>query len=198
MSTTTDTKEKEYEPEEMGEFTVSDELYEIAEATNSDGTVDVSIYDFEKIGSDEVRVHFTTPTMDKQSETMDWPSKDSPDYKFVRLCRKTVGSLSGAKWLKTDGAEIKADPESWEIEADLSKGDEIKESVKTTSIKDIGAYGGIGLLAIWAVGITTILVGGPIIGAATLLGIVGVVAGLWKLWVAAFIGLIITLIILPE
>ena len=184
-------------PAEMGEFSVTDELYEISEATNKDGTVDVSIYDFDKVGSDEVRVYFYTPAMNEQSETMDWPRKDTPDYKFVRLCRATVGGLSGAEWLKTDGAKIKADPDNWEIKAELPKTTEVKHSISNTSGSDIAEYVGISLFAIWALGIATILIGAPIVSAATLLGIVGAATGLYKLWIAAFIAMIITLIILP-
>ena len=194
-----ESSDEEAEPAEMGEFSITDELYEISEATNRDGTVDVKVYDFDKLEeSEEVRVHFYTPTMDKQSETMDWPRKDSTEYKFVRLCRATVGGLSGAEWLKTDGAHIKADPDNWEIKAEVSTTHQVKESLFGTSISDIGMYVGISLLAIWVLMLAITLVGAPLLGVATLLGIAGAVTGLWKMWVAAFVALIVTAMFVPE
>jgi hypothetical protein len=119
------------------EFTVSDELYEISEATNKDGTVDVEIYDFRKRHNDEVVVRFRTPTGDVKTESMKWPKRDTTEYKFVRICRETAGSLSGAKFLKTDGGKIRADPEEWELKADLTTKDKIKEFISQTSIRSV-------------------------------------------------------------
>lgn len=101
-----------------GEFTVSDKMYEISEATNKDGSVDVEITGYKEVGDeDAVNVYFKTPTRKSQTEKMPWPKQDSAEYKFVRICRNTVGGLNGAKFLKIDGAEITADPETWEINA---------------------------------------------------------------------------------
>jgi hypothetical protein len=119
------------------EFTVSDELYEISEATNKDGTVDVEIFDFRKRHNDEVIVKFRTPTGDVKTESMKWPKRDTTEYKFVRICRKTAGSLSGAKFLKTDGGRIRADPEEWELKADLTRGDKIRESISQITMRSV-------------------------------------------------------------
>ena len=157
------------------------------------------MYDFEKLEeSGEVRVHFYTPTMDKQSETMDWPRKDSAEYKFVRLCRATVGGLSGAEWLKTDGAKIKADPDSWEIKAELTTGDKVKDNFSKMSVRDIGFYGGVSLVAAWGIGLAILFIGSPIYGILTLVGAVGALTGLWKVWVASFVAIIFSLMVLPE
>jgi len=101
---------------EAGEFTVTDELYQISEATNDDGTVNVEIFDYEKSADGEnVIVSFRTPTGDRRTEMYPWPKVDSAEYAFVRLCRQTVGGLNAAEFLKTDGAEVRADPDTWEL-----------------------------------------------------------------------------------
>ncbi|WP_200532170.1 YrzE family protein [Halorubrum sp. LN27] len=101
---------------DTAEFTVSDQLYEVSEATNADGTVSVEIFDYERVSENDLEVNFRTPTMEEKSEIMDWPRIDDPDkYKFVRICEATVGGLNGADWLKTDGAELKANPEDWTL-----------------------------------------------------------------------------------
>ena len=99
-----------------GEFTVSDELYEVSEATNADGTVSVEVFDYKKINNEKIEVCFYTPTMDEKTEVMDWPRIDEPEkYKFVRICEVAVGGLNAADWLRKDGAKIKADPDDWTL-----------------------------------------------------------------------------------
>ena len=99
---------------DAGEFTVTDELYQISEATNDDGTVNVEVFDYEKSADGEnVIVHFRTPTGDRRTEMYPWPKADSSEYEFVRLCRQTVGGLNAAEFLRSDGAEVKADPDTW-------------------------------------------------------------------------------------
>jgi len=77
------------------ELTPTDELYHIQESTNDDGTVDVEIVEWSKEG-DVVYVEYRLPTLETTSERMEWPEKDSDEYKFVRLvrhCGYTIGSL---------------------------------------------------------------------------------------------------------
>ena len=170
------------------EFGVTDELYEISEATNSDGSVDVEVFDFEKSEDGEsVEVWFHTPTMEKQSETMDWPRKDSSKYKFVRLCRKTVGGLNGAEWLKQDGATIRADPDEWEIQADLTRRARVKQNILNVTIGKI-VKGFIALVLLsWVASLIVMVVGVPIVWLAALLGITTFFAGAGDLWALALV-----------
>jgi len=71
------------------ELAPEQELKKSAEALNEDGTVDVTILDWQKTGSN-VKVTYRTPTMDRRSESMDWPEpgEDFEEYKFVRLLRE--------------------------------------------------------------------------------------------------------------
>lgn len=181
--------------DEMGEetpleFTVTDELYQISEATNSDGTVDVEVYDFNKKDrgdQSQVEVLFRTPTGDKKSETMEWPRKDSADYKFVRVCRNTVGGLNGAEWLKTDGARIKADPDNWEIKADLSRKRQAIDHAKGwTLFKTFRAAVTLVIVA-WFTALAVFIVGAPIVGILTTAGIIGAVEGLGSAWLGVLV-----------
>ena len=190
-STSTSTK--------MGEFSITDELYEISEATNNDGTVNVSIYDFKKVNDgDSVQVHFHTPTMAKQHETMDWPRKDDTKYKFVRICRKTVGSLSGAKFLKTDGAEIAADPDEWEIDAKLTLKQKITGQIRNLSAKEIAKRGVVMLMVALTVtsGLTFLL--GPVYALLTLVGAVPAIPHFVVMWVISFVVSIFMLELMEE
>ena len=96
----------------LGAGEMSDEVYRIVEATNDDGTVDVTIEDVVRNDKTAVVV-FSTPTAEIETEEMDWPTRDSDDYKLVRICRATVGGFAAISDLK--GERIAADPETWEI-----------------------------------------------------------------------------------
>lgn len=190
--------DEDIEPSDMGEFTVSDELYSISEATNSDGTVDVTIYDFEKLNNGNVRVHFYTPTMEQESEVMEWPKKDSIEYKFVRLCRKTVGSLSGAKWLKTDGADIKADPDKWEIDASMSGIETAKHNIKNLTIGKLLSAAGITLVIGWFLGLGALFIGIPIYALLSVSGVVASIGALTPIWIVATLAFLISIEIASE
>lgn len=190
--------------EDTGEFTVSDELYEISEATNSDGTVDVEIYDFEKVteGYDHPRVtvFFRTPTLDKKSEMMEWPRKDSPEYKFVRICEKTVGGLNAANFIKKDGAIIKADPDDWTIEADMSRRGRYLHNLKDMTIRNLmeNLYLVLGFSIVLSFGL--LLVGLPIVGLLALANLYPYALSLWgiPLWFGSWMGFAIGLGMIPE
>lgn len=95
----------------------TDELYRITEATNDDGTVDVSIHDWEKAGGD-VTVEFILPTGETESERMDWPMRDDQsEYKFVRVVEAAGYSLVTADELRGSNATVQADREGneWKL-----------------------------------------------------------------------------------
>lgn len=178
---------------EEEEFTVTDELYQITEATNKDGTVDVQIYDWSKIdqnGEPKVVVRFYTPSMEPKSETMDWPTIDTLDNKFVRICETVGVGLRGADWLKTDGAEIRADPENWTIQTHLPARYRVKRYISQLSVGDLIAMG----LLIFVVGIAILsgiaLFAIPIYGALTLAGVVPAapigMMGMLAVWILSF------------
>lgn len=175
MSQTTKTRPDEREPSDAGEFTVSDELYEISEATNKNGTVDVEIFDFDKDkdDADEVRVKFYTPTMQVRSETMAWPKKDDPKYKFVRICNDTVGGLKGANFIKTDGATIEADPDTWEIVAERGTAISVINHIRSLTMSKIFKGLAITTLILMTAAAILFLVG--VLGLG-ILGLVGLVA----------------------
>lgn len=100
------------------ELAPEQELKRIAGALNEDGTVDVTVLDWEKSG-EYVEVTFTTPTMDRRSERMHWPKSnaDFDDYKFVRLLREAGLDVSEPDQLH--GHETTAevvDSETWELD----------------------------------------------------------------------------------
>lgn len=178
---------------EEEEFTVTDELYQITEATNKDGTVDVQIYDWSKIdqnGEPKVVVRFYTPSMEPKSETMDWPTMDTLDNKFVRICETVGVGLRGADWLKTDGAEIRADPGGWVIQTRLPARYRVKRYISQLSFADLVSMG----LFIFAVGIAIlsgiILFAFPIWGLLTLIGVTPAspigLFGMMLIWMLSF------------
>lgn len=99
----------------LGAGEMSDEVYRIVEATNDDGTVDVTIEDVVRTDK-TVTVVFSTPTAEIKTEEMSWPKRDSDDYKLVRICRATVGSFAAISDI--EGEKITADPDTWEIETE--------------------------------------------------------------------------------
>ena len=104
------------------ELTPTDELYHIQESTNDDGTVDVEILEWSKHG-DVVYVEYRLPTLETETEQMEWPEKASDEYKFVRLvrhCGYTIGSLqsddvsiTGCRVKFDDGETVLPEQQSW-------------------------------------------------------------------------------------
>lgn len=86
-------------------MSIEDELYEITEATNDDGTVDVTIERLERVG-DSVEVYFTTPTREEHFIPLEWPDRDSEKYAFVRLCHEADLDLRHA--MQLEGSTVRA------------------------------------------------------------------------------------------
>jgi hypothetical protein len=87
----------------------TDELYAISQATNDDGTIDVTLHDFTKTDADDrVSVEFVTPAGDIKSEVMDWPERDSDEYKFVRLFDQTGYGIISAEEACENGTTVTA------------------------------------------------------------------------------------------
>ena len=122
------------------EFTVSDELTRITEMTNEDGTVDVEILGFEKLEENEetyVEVTFRTPTLERKTNKMKWPKRDTHNYKFVRICEDTCGSLKGADFLKQDEHRIKADPDDWTLKPEATTRERLRRNLSDTTFREI-------------------------------------------------------------
>lgn len=101
--------------QEEDDLSPTDELYRISEATNDDGTVDVSIHDWQKTGH-EVTVEFILPTGESETEQMDWPMRDDPsEYKFVRVVEAAGYGLVTAEELRGSNATVQAkrDGKDW-------------------------------------------------------------------------------------
>lgn len=100
------------------ELSPGEQLYRISQKTNDDGTVNVDISDWEKLG-DNVAVEFITPSADTEREVMEWPTRDDPnEYKFAALCREYGSGIVDPDGLI--GVEVPADDEDWSLQVDYS------------------------------------------------------------------------------
>lgn len=113
----------------VDELTPAGELYRIETARNDDGTIDVTVVDWERDG-DEVEVEFELPTGDTTVECMDWPwplDSNLDEYKFVRLCDR-VGGVTMADELREGRVSVPAQFEgsrqngSWTLTLPREKG----------------------------------------------------------------------------
>jgi hypothetical protein len=100
------------------EMDTGEQLYSISEATNSDGTVDVTLHEYRKLdGAKRVNVLFKSPDGEIRSETMGWPNSDDEKYKFVRLMNRAGMGLVGVDTAFDEGTAVRADPDQWELVA---------------------------------------------------------------------------------
>lgn len=137
------------ETEEDGEslLTQSDKeqiLFNIEQHTNSDGTVDVTIEDFDISESEdqwyewtnttpiEVQVHFSFPNGETDVEVMDLPRVSSSTNKFPLLVKSFGYKLSQAEQIK--GQEIKYDPESEELVPEIPPKLKLKKYMNTIRV----------------------------------------------------------------
>ena len=92
---------------------LSDDLFRVAMETTDDGRVNAEIMclrDRPSAGhnsTDAIEVEFRLPSMRRVTESMDYPERDTEDYKFVRLCRAAGYSLASAEQL--EGATVEAE-----------------------------------------------------------------------------------------
>jgi hypothetical protein len=98
---------------------LGDRLYETAQETNDDGTVNVSVRDVFEDG-DRIAVEFRTPTGEVRIEHMEFPQRNSEQYKFVRFANDVFGGLENAQEVESlhdDGSwRARADPDdNWAL-----------------------------------------------------------------------------------
>lgn len=113
-------------------LTQSDEeqiLFNIEQHTNNDGTVDVTIEDFDISESEDqwyewtntthiqVQVHFSFPNGETDVEVMELPRASNTTNKFPLLVKSFGYKLSQAEQIK--GKQIKYDPESEQLKPDI-------------------------------------------------------------------------------
>ena len=94
---------------------LGDDLFRVAMETTDDGRVNAEITAVRGIGKVDgryIEVEYRLPSMRELTERMDYPERDTDDYKFVRLCRAAGYSLASAEQL--EGAEVKAEQDDGE------------------------------------------------------------------------------------
>ena len=102
----------------MTELSDTDRLYNISNATNDDGTIDVELTDFNRSEADDmVSVEFLTPNGEVESEVMPWPKEDSEEYKFVRIFNQTGYGIISAEEACENNVTVKAERDPWRIHA---------------------------------------------------------------------------------
>jgi len=78
-----------------------------------------------------VDVEYRLPTLETGTERMEWPEKDSSEYKFVRLvrhCGYTIGSLQSDD-VSIEGCRVKFDDGETVLPEQKTRRERIKESV---------------------------------------------------------------------
>ena len=116
MSSVSDLKESPQESVSKKEdITLTEVTYQIEEATNEDGTVDVEIndmsYDEER---DKITVEFFTPLGEKKHTEFDRPQRDDSSYEAVEFAESYIGSFGAMEQM--DGSKVRADPNTWELQ----------------------------------------------------------------------------------
>jgi len=90
------------------EITPQEELYHVQENTNDDGSVMVEITGWDKDDRGAI-VEYRMPTMETKTERMRWPTRNTDDYKLVRILRQCgldlvgIEQLEGSKMRYKDG-----------------------------------------------------------------------------------------------
>ena len=118
------------------ELSPTEELFHIQESTNDDGTVNVEILGWEK-EDDRVDVKYRTPTMETVTESMQWPQKDSSEYKFVRLVRHCGFDLHGADQI--EGCTVKFESGAAIVPEQKTRREKVTEKIRSPSDATISA-----------------------------------------------------------
>lgn len=102
---------------------LADELFRVSEDTAPDGRVRVEIREVAKFAypddkDPEMKVTFRLPSMREITETMPYPERDDPDYKFVRLCHEAGLTLGAIEQLEGCRVNAKQDDDGeWVLDA---------------------------------------------------------------------------------
>jgi len=96
------------------EKTVTDVAYQVEQATNNDGTVDVEIKDVQYHKRDDsIVIQFFTPLGETKNHVFDRPKRADSSYEIVNFANAYIGSFGAIEQLT--GMSVKADPESWNV-----------------------------------------------------------------------------------
>ena len=96
------------------EKTVTNVAYQVEQATNDDGTVDVEIKDVVyNEHSDSIIIQFFTPLGETKNHVFDRPKRADSSYEIVRFANVYIGSFGAIEQLT--GMSVKADPDSWNL-----------------------------------------------------------------------------------
>ena len=102
------------------EKTVTDVAYQVEQATNDDGTVDVEIKDVQYHKRDDsIVIQFFTPLGETKNHVFDRPKRADDSYEVVRFANAYIGSFGAIEQLT--GMSVKADPDSWELQTPDTK-----------------------------------------------------------------------------
>ena len=114
------------------EKTVTDVAYQVEQATNNDGTVDVEIKDVQYHKRDDsIVIQFFTPLGETKNHVFDRPKRADSSYEVVQFANAYIGSFGAIEQLT--GMNVKADPESWNLKIpDTRVGAAIKYISSTT------------------------------------------------------------------
>ena len=93
--------------------TLADDLFRVAERTTDDGRVEVQIRDVSERGESYLRVTAQLPHGGEMTESLEYPERDSPDYKFVRLVERAGYSLGAIEELEGTYVEAEKRGKHW-------------------------------------------------------------------------------------
>lgn len=114
------------------EKTVTNVAYQVEQATNDDGTVDVEVKDvLYHEQTDNIIIQFFTPLGETKEHEFDRPKRADDSYEIVNFANAYIGSFGAIEQLT--GMSVKADPESWELQIPDTKTEAAVKYISSTT-----------------------------------------------------------------
>ena len=96
---------------------IEDDAYQVVEATNEDGTIDAEIVEQPYRDGDELVVKARPLIPDAELEVfrLDWPKRNTADFKAVRLARSKVGGFQAIGQMENERVKLNETEDDWDL-----------------------------------------------------------------------------------
>lgn len=97
--------------------TIEDDAYQVVEATNEDGTIDAEIVEQPYRDGDElvVKARPLIPDADTEVFRLDWPKRNTTNFKAVRLARSMVGGFQAVGQMENERVKLDETDGDWDL-----------------------------------------------------------------------------------
>lgn len=96
---------------------IEDDAYQVVEATNKDGTIDAEVVEKPYRDEDElvIKARPLVPDADEEHFRLEWPSRNTSEFRAVRLAKREVGGFQAIGQMKNERIKLDQVGDGWNL-----------------------------------------------------------------------------------